>query len=426
MDERVTIRDLQKEFRRLLKRVFPRGSYPRRMFKQLRARRGKEILSAGSRPELPIQAELDAFIQQVHDQGAKRVMVIFASTQLREDEGQRSTNLTLEFARRGIPCVFVYWRWDANEWVEQDRLDKGIFQIPVDVLTTWPEVVLKGFQCEEKVALFEFPHPAFFRVLAEAHATGWITLYDVVDDWKEFNKVGQADWYERDFERHFFHAVDAVTSVRSNLAERISSEPRGPVRIIPNGLVPGIESIDQIRILEHGEVTVGYFGYLASAWFDWDLVRSAARLNPNWKFYLIGYGGEPDWLPDNVEMLGKIPRTELASYAANWDVAMIPFIEDRLAESADPIKTYEYLAMGLPVVVTGVYPPAGAEGFVRRVSGLNEFSEAILEASKDRKKVSVARARFANTSIWTRRVDDFLDLLAKGSQRIAEKKVIFR
>jgi glycosyltransferase involved in cell wall biosynthesis len=414
-----------KDFKRLLKRLFPAGSFGRRMFKRLRARTGKQLLSPGSRPVLPIDAELENFIQGVHESGARQIMVIFASTKLREDEGQRSTNLALEFSRRGIPCIFVYWRWSPDDWVEQDRLDNGIFQIPVDVMTAWPEMVLRAIHCDEKIALFEFPHPSFFRVLAEAHAAGWITIYDVVDDWKEFNKVGQADWYDRDFERHFFHAVDAVTAVKKNLAERISTLPREAIRIIPNGLVPGIEAIDDIRVLEHGEVTVGYFGYLASAWFDWDLIRSTARLNPTWKFYLIGYGGEPDWLPTNIEMLGRKPRTELASYAANWDVAVIPFKDERLADGADPIKTYEYLAMGLPVVVTGVHPPVGAEAFVRRVEGINAFSEAILEASKERRQVSVTRVRFSNASFWTRRADDFLDLLASGSQRIAEKKAIF-
>jgi hypothetical protein len=104
-----------KDFKRLLKRLFPAGSFGRRMFKRLRARTGKQLLSPGSRPVLPIDAELENFIQGVHESGARQIMVIFASTKLREDEGQRSTNLALEFSRRGIPCIFVYWRWSPDD-----------------------------------------------------------------------------------------------------------------------------------------------------------------------------------------------------------------------------------------------------------------------------------------------------------------------
>ena len=76
---------------------------------------------------------------------------------------------------------------------------------------------------------------------------------------------------------------------------------------------------------------MGYFGYLAGAWFDWELIAAAARRRPSWRFYLIGYGGSPEGieLPATVELLGKQPQTDLAAFAANWDVAVIPFKPDR-------------------------------------------------------------------------------------------------
>ena len=55
-----------------------------------------------------------------------------SGTQLREDEGQRPTQLALELARRGIPVVFVYWRWSAAERCPQAQLSRRILQLPVD------------------------------------------------------------------------------------------------------------------------------------------------------------------------------------------------------------------------------------------------------------------------------------------------------
>ena len=355
------------------------------------------------------------------------VVVILASTQLIESEGQRSTNLALEFSHRGIPCVFGYWRWKPDDWASQTRLEQGILQIPVDVLASWPEMIFREFRCDQKLLLIEFPHPSFFKLLAEAHACGWMAIYDVVDDWEEFQRVGQAVWYESAFETHLIHAADAVVAVNKNLAGALRTLGAKEIEIIPNGLAGGVEVLDEERPLERGDITVGYFGYLAGSWFDWKLIASAADARPSWMFYLIGYGGQPEGvtLPENIILLGKKPRKELAAYAANWDVAIVPFKAEQLAAGADPIKTYEYLAMGLPVVLTGVYPPLGAEDHARRVEGLDAFIEALEIASRERDQKVDERVAFAHTCSWASRLDAFLSMVERGGQRLGEKRALF-
>jgi glycosyltransferase involved in cell wall biosynthesis len=411
----------------LLKRLFPAGSIGRRLFYRFRARFGRSIISLDRRPLLRIDQDLRQFVAWVNEHQARMIVVILASTQLIESEGQRSTNLALEFSRWGIPCVFGYWRWKPDVWTAQTRLEEGILQIPVDVLASWPEMVFRSFQCDLKLLLIEFPHPSFFKLLAEAHASGWMAIYDVVDDWEEFQRVGQALWYESAFEKHLIHASDAVVAVNSSLVVSLKSLGADEVEIIPNGLARGVEVLDQERYLERGDVTVGYFGYLAGSWFDWKLLATAAKVRQSWRFYLIGYGGQPDGmvLPENIVLLGKKPRTELASYAAHWDVAMVPFKSERLAAGADPIKIYEYLAMGLPVVVTGVYPPKGAEAYVRRVEGVEAFIEAIEAASKERNQQVDKRVAYAQTCSWSARVDVFVDMMERGKQRLGEKRALF-
>jgi glycosyltransferase involved in cell wall biosynthesis len=414
-------------FWQFMKRLLPAGSLGRRIFYQLRARFGHSIVSLDRRPPLRTDRELHQFVDWVHEREAQKVVVILASTELNESEGQRSTNLALEFSQRGIPCVFGYWRWKSDVWLPQNRLEDGILQIPVDVLASWPEMVFRAFQCDQKLLLIEFPHPSFFKLLSEAHACGWMAIYDVVDDWAEFQRVGQANWYEPIFEKHLMTAADAIVAVNNHLVASLKSLGAEEVEIIPNGVVKGIEVQDQEQHLERGEITVGYFGYLAGAWFDWKLLSSAAQARPSWRFYLIGYGGQPEGvvLPENIVLLGKVPRKDLASFAALWDVAVVPFKAERLAAGADPIKTYEYLAMGLPVVVTGVYPPPGSENHVQRVDGVEAFIDAIEAASKVRHEKMDERLAFAQTCLWSSRVDAFLDMIDRGSQRLGEKSALF-
>lgn len=411
----------------VLKRLFPPGSFGRRLLYQLRADTGRWIFTSRGTPHLPIEADIEHFASWVQDQGAKQIILIMASTMLIESEGQRSTNFALEFSRRGIPCIFGYWRWKKNQWLPQERMADGILQIPVDTIAEWPEIIMRRFTNVEKIVLFEFPHPSFFKVLSEAHAAGWITIYDVIDDWGEFQRVGQAHWYEQPMERHLLQNTDAVTVVNQTLGKAISDLGINNAESIANGTFLGIEAVDEERHLERGEITIGYFGYLAGAWFDWELLSETAAAHPTWLFYLIGYGGDTTekGLPANVRLLGKRPRSQLASLASNWDVAMIPFKQERLASGADPIKTYEYLAMNLPVVVTGVSPPAGAEDLVHRANGADEFAQAIMRAAEEGDRFLEARADFAAENTWVHRVDQLLSMLERGDQRIDEKRSLF-
>jgi polysaccharide pyruvyl transferase CsaB len=441
--ERTLAYRIASRFWGLTRRLFPEGSRRRRLYRLARRAFGKLIGAAdpagsgawtagtGGAPNAEeagaappdFRADLLHFEERVRAAGARRVVAIFSGTQLLESEGQRPTQLALALVRRGVPVVFVYWRWWETEWRPQDRLEEGIVQIPIDVVTRRPETLAGACEESERIALFEFPHPGFFETLSTLGSAGWITLYDVIDDWEEFHRVGQAIWWDEEFERHLIGACDAVFAINQVLAGRIR-QLGGEAEVVGNGLKPGLEVVREPRPLARGEITVGYFGYLAGAWFDWELVAEAARRRPAWRFYLIGYGGSPEGveLPSTVELLGKQPQEDLAAFAANWDVALIPFKPDRLAAGADPIKTYEYLAMGLPVVVTGVYPPPGGEAFVARAEGVEDLLRAI-EREAGRGSEEERRA-FAASCTWDHRLEAILGAVDAGRQRVAEKRAL--
>ncbi|HEV2846017.1 MAG TPA: hypothetical protein VG477_14280, partial [Thermoanaerobaculia bacterium] len=66
-----------------------------------------------------------------------------------------------------------------------DRMEEGIVQIPIDVVVARPEMLTGSFNgLASRIALFELPYPGLFEALAAANAAGWITVYDVLDDWE--------------------------------------------------------------------------------------------------------------------------------------------------------------------------------------------------------------------------------------------------
>ncbi|MGE8413096.1 MAG: hypothetical protein ACN6QY_12110 [Pseudomonas sp.] len=97
----------------------------------------------------------------------------------------------------------------------------------------------------------------------------------------------------------------------------------------------------------------GYVGTLAK-WFDWDFVQALALAFPAAEVRLIGpqHGAPPTNLPANVRRLPALSHQAALQAMAEFDVGLIPFKQNDLTRFVDPIKYYEYRALGLPVVST--------------------------------------------------------------------------
>ncbi|HXT21969.1 MAG TPA: glycosyltransferase, partial [Thermoanaerobaculia bacterium] len=122
------------------------------------------------------------------------------------------------------------------------------------------------------------------------------------------------------------------------------------------GLVPNAVALDDFPSPRRrfGEpVTVGYVGALGS-WFDADAVGALAAARPSWRVRLAGRVEAPAVRAlarlRNVELLGEIPYPEVPAFLAGLQALLIPFLDLPLTRAVDPVKLYEALAAGLPVV----------------------------------------------------------------------------
>jgi glycosyltransferase involved in cell wall biosynthesis len=161
---------------------------------------------------------------------------------------------------------------------------------------------------------------------------------------------------------------------------------------------------------------VGFVGGL-SEWVDLDLVGQLARRQPGWTFVLIGPAAidtSPVYALPNVHLLGPRPYEKVPSYLAAVDVGLIPFKHSEVTFHADPIKAYEYLAAGLPVVATDLPALHRLEHGVFLANTPTEFVEAIERALAEGEHRRVERQAEAARHSWTARFERFEQLLQES------------
>lgn len=208
-------------------------------------------------------------------------------------------------------------------------------------------------------------------------------------------------------EERLMREADLVAATAGLLAE----EPR---RLNPRVLLlPNAVDLEAFQLPnESGGTPLGesirYVGALGP-WFDTEAVRAAALRHPEWRIRLAGRIESPEvealTALANVEAVGEIPFQEVPGFLAGAGVSLVPFRDLPLTRAVDPVKLYESLALGLPVVARrlpeterwaepAVYLYDSPEGFVA------QLERALAEDTPERR---LARRSLAREETWDRR-----------------------
>ena len=130
---------------------------------------------------------------------------------------------------------------------------------------------------------------------------------------------------------------------------------------------------------------IGYIGTVFE-WIDQEMVAAAARARPRWTFVFVGPVTTDvrrlRALP-NVRLLGSRPYADLPRFLKGFDVATVPFVVHPVTLRASPIKFYEYLAAGIPVVATRLPEFEPLDGWANLVTSPGEFVTGIERAMQD-------------------------------------------
>lgn len=157
---------------------------------------------------------------------------------------------------------------------------------------------------------------------------------------------------------------------------------------------------------------LGFVGALQEC-IDYDLVSFAADRHPEWSFVFIGPklpGADISALENrpNIHLLGKKPYKEVVNYLACFDVCLNLFRPNSLSKDVSPLKFYEYLATGKPILSTP-QPDQVLQyaDVVYIASSPEEFEEKCAQAIKERSNWHVQRRKeLGKACSWDARVSE--------------------
>jgi glycosyltransferase involved in cell wall biosynthesis len=157
---------------------------------------------------------------------------------------------------------------------------------------------------------------------------------------------------------------------------------------------------------------------------DVDALETLAAADPSWQIVLIGplKPGQVDEArlrrQGNIHLLGQKPRGELPGYLKGLAVALVPYTPSELSRNIFPLKLFEYLAAGVPVVVGGLPELARFSKIIGVAGSSADYPRLVREAlESDSPEKRAVRVELASENTWDHRVEEISTLVEEALVR---------
>jgi glycosyltransferase involved in cell wall biosynthesis len=250
-----------------------------------------------------------------------------------------------------------------------------------------------------------------------------LVIYHCVDDIAAHERIDTASF--RAAEERFAARADLVLASAPSLAERMGKlsdhvlyAPNvADTELFARALQPGPRDA---ALAQLPEPRILFTGAIVSVKLDFGLLVELARMRPGWSFALVGPVGLGDPRTDvsalaaepNIHLLGARPYAELPDVLRGGQAGLIPYARNELTESIFPMKVYEYLAAGLPVLATPLPALAGVPDVATAedAAGMAALLEQAI--ADDSPALRAERSRRAASHSWQRRLDEIAAAIA--------------
>lgn len=227
----------------------------------------------------------------------------------------------------------------------------------------------------------------------------------------------------KDFFRQMMEDSGLVAAVSRELTEKYSALYRREVHLLRNGVnVAHFQTPDNTPLPDLADVKRPLLMYTGSinSWVDLPLLIGLAEDKPDYSLVIIGhyYPGSADdqlWRKllsnKNVYWLNSKPYALLPGYLHQAAALLLPRTEDEHSLASDPLKLYEYLSTGKPVVSTGLPAVDEFRRFVY-VAAKGGFSSKIDQAvTEHNNELARRQIEIAKNHSWPARIDELFSMV---------------
>jgi teichuronic acid biosynthesis glycosyltransferase TuaH len=248
-------------------------------------------------------------------------------------------------------------------------------------------------------------------------------IYDITDDWTLATIPEKLKVCIQTQDEQLCHKADLVVVCSEDL-QRTRGNFGSKVLLLPNGVdVRHYRDLAMPSLPPEANLwpapVFGYTGTLHDDRINVDLVIALARAFPDGSVVLIG----PDALSvkararlqdeRNISLIGAVPYAHIPEYMARFDVCIVPHHETAFTESLNPIKLWEYLACGKPIVSSDIAGFRKYPHLCSIASGAKAFTAACRRALLEGTTRTAARQEEASQHSWEARLDTLIPALSR-------------
>jgi glycosyltransferase involved in cell wall biosynthesis len=255
-----------------------------------------------------------------------------------------------------------------------------------------------------------------------------IVIYHIVDEYLAYSDVDKDKRTSLEkYEHRMLKNADLVIVVSENLYLNKKKYNKNTYKIKN---ATDFEAYSQVIINDHPcsndiknltRPIIGYSG-LISERLDLDLIQHLAQTHPEWSITLVGQVNDRNCANKinslkefkNIYFLGRKKITQLPNYVKAFDVGIIPYEIDEQSKNVSPLKLYDYLAAGIPIVISDLPAAHEFKEVIYIADNKEKFNVCVEHAlASDNRELFLKRRNLASKNTWDERVKQISNLITQ-------------
>ena len=248
-------------------------------------------------------------------------------------------------------------------------------------------------------------HPLLYRYIPQTYK-GKI-IYDCMDNHEALCKDIKIRATIHETEIQLIQRADLIFASSTGLIEKVIKKGgKGKTLLVRNGVILNeIHAPQPPKKNVKERYKIGYFGTIAE-WFDFPLLLESLKANPDIEYYLWGPVSVPS-VPKHERLIfeGIVEHRCLWEKVKDMDCLIMPFKLNDIIEDVDPVKLYEYISMGKPVISVYYKEVDRFGSYIYFYKSLQDYNEILHEIFTENfaKYDTFMQQEFLNANTWAER-----------------------